>query len=138
MYCDGDTYESDGTVTRKYGAVDLGALTWTWFSENEVFYATLANCKGTPWGNSIPNCICEKYDAAGSNKVVISTHTFDRVCYISDTYIYLYDSSAIGKTAAQFAEYVSGTTLVYELATPTIETANPFTNPQVVDKDGTE
>ena len=138
LYCDGDTYESDGTVTRKYGAVDLGALTWTWFSENEVFYATLANCKGTPWGNSIPNCICEKYDAAGSNKVVTSTHTFDRVCYISDTHIYLYDSSAIGKTAAQFAEYVSGTTLVYELATPTIETANPFTNPQVVDKDGTE
>ena len=28
LYYDGDEYESDGTVTRKYGIVDLGTLTW--------------------------------------------------------------------------------------------------------------
>ena len=28
--------------------------------------------------------------------------------------------------------------LIYELATPTTETADPYQNPQLVDKDGTE
>lgn len=67
LYYDGDTYESDGTVTRKYGV---------------------------------------------------------RAYQSGD------DSLADAIT--------DGTNTVYKLATPTTETADPFTNPQVVDPDGTE
>ena len=40
--------------------------------------------------------------------------------------------------AATFKTAMSGVMLVYELATPTTETADHYTNPQIVDPDGTE
>lgn len=40
--------------------------------------------------------------------------------------------------ASTFKAAMSGVYLVYELATPTTETADPFTDPQIVDDWGTE
>ena len=67
LYYDGDTYESDGTVTRKYGV--------------------------------------RAYQSGDESLADAIT---------------------------------DGTNTVYKLATPTTETADPFTNPQVVDQNGTE
>jgi hypothetical protein len=67
LYYDGDTYESDGTVTRKYGV--------------------------------------RAYQSGDESLADAIT---------------------------------DGTNTVYKLTTPTTETADPFTNPQVVDPDGTE
>jgi hypothetical protein len=47
------------------------------------------------------------------------------------------DSAFITDTTA-FKQAMSGVELVYELATPTTEQAQPYTNPQIVDPDGTE
>lgn len=68
LYYDGDTYESDGTVTKKYGIRDY-----------------------------------ESGDATDGSTMI-----------------------------------TDGTYTVYKLTTPTTATADPFTNPQVVDQNGTE
>ena len=44
---------------------------------------------------------------------------------------------AKGTTEEQMKSALDGTTIVYELATPTTETATPYTNPQIVSKYGT-
>ena len=141
LYADGDTLESDGTVTRKYGIVDLGTQTWTKSTSGNFtfFYTPVSGIKRistsseainlivfgnyksvaqSVWSSNIP-CVC-KLQGMNNNNVLISDHNFD------------------DKTGEQVATALSGIYLVYELATPTTETAEPFTNPQLVDKFGTE
>ena len=137
LYYDGDTYESDGTVTRKYGIVDLGTLEWNYTSQAGVmlFYATLSG--GSQ--NDDFDVICSKYPSAHSqasflyaDKVIrgygSTSYNFSRIGARDESYT----------DAATFKAAMSGVYLVYELATPTTETAEPFTNPQVVDNWGTE
>jgi len=138
IYCDGDTYESSGAVTRKYGVVDLGTLNWTYL--NEQFIASLGGFKDNANGTTvvIPNARCTSYvastlvDVYGSSDKVFSfgttNHYAGRVLFKNSSYT----------DAATFKAAMSGQYLVYELATPTTETAEPFTNPQVVDPEGTE
>ena len=45
---------------------------------------------------------------------------------------------AKGTTLEQMKSAIVGTTMVAKLATPTTETADPYTNPQIVDPSGTE
>ena len=54
--------------------------------------------------------------------------------------LYLQLPTSVASTVEQFSALLERNPLkvVYELATPTTETADPFTNPQLVDKDGTE
>lgn len=134
LYFDGDEYAADGTVTRKYGIVDLGTLSWKYISERSLFFAKLASqkektdkqllCAIYPttniWVNSSDYSMIDK---------VLLTGGEDQNVRIKDT---SYTDAATFKTA------MSGVMLVYELATPTTETAEPYTEVQVVDKDGTE
>lgn len=129
LYYDGDTYESDGTVTRRYGVVDLGTLSWAHNGENKV-YVSIASKK------------------IGSQNIIADN--FTRVPATTDTgamtngQIKAYaDSQSItlfltGINAGNASTMLSGKYLVYELATPTTETAEPYQNPQIVDDFGTE
>ena len=131
LYCDGDTYESSGKVTRKYGIVDLGSLSW-YYNGNlstPIFQAIITNAKV----NNI-NLICIKYtpkrnfwNTAGNDKCIAFGSS---ALNISD--------SAYGTSESDFKTAMSGVYLVYELATPTTETAASFAGIQVVDGDGTE
>ena len=138
LYYDGDEYESNGTVTRKYGVLDLGTLNWTYVSEVNYpyFYATRNEFIGNQ------GMICSRYaellPAYGgssfgnkSNDKVFNQGTNTNVRYfkIRDT---AYTS------AESFKASLSGVYLVYELANPTTETAAPYQNPQIVDDFGTE
>lgn len=132
LYYDGDTYESDGTVTRRYGVVDLGTLTWDPHGTYaNTFYADIS---GKRINNA--NVICTKYSNGGvfnnyanvENGLVYSSGSGARIA-IKDT---AYTDVADFKTA------MSGVYLVYELATPTTENAEPYQNPQIVDDFGTE
>ena len=142
LYYDGDTYESDGTVTRRYGIVDLGTLTWTYYSN----YAVMAS-GGIASVVGSRNLICTAYpknpaDASNSgvlengdkwitcNKGANSSGSFAQgTLFIKDS---AYTDGAVFKSA------MSGVYLVYELATYTSETAEPFAAPQIVDQYGTE
>ena len=131
LYYDGDEYTSDGKVKRKYGVVDLGTLTWTYDSGG--FKTSISGRKyaGDNGDNGKINYVLPlsyTYQYALTDDKTIS---FNKL----DTNIWIKDSSYA--TTDAFKAAMSGVMLVYELATPTTETATPYTNPQIVSKYGT-
>ena len=131
LYYDGDEYTSDGTVKRKYGIVDLGTLNWKYTSAYDCFYAD-------PVGSQIAQMagngrfMCSKYPYVGSFLALQ-----DKTCaYIYATNFAIRDAS-FNQNATTFKAAMSGVMAVYELATPTTETAQAYTNPQIVSKYGT-
>ena len=137
LYFDGDRYASDGTVTRRYGLVDLGTLTWIYYPNDTYFYAIISNRfkNGVNGGG-----VCNNYAFAGTNKSSevsnLSNKSFMFTSNSANNYIYIRDDSYTD--AASFKAAVSGVWLVYELAEPTTETALPYQSPQIVDDFGTE
>ena len=133
LYYDGDTYESNGTVTRKYGIVDMGTLSW-WYDLNSRFVTnSLSSVIKNPVDrDTAVNAICVKYTSVSNN----SLSGADKVLALDGGYIYVKDSSY--SDAASFKTAMSGVYLVYELASSTTETADTYTNPQWVDPNGTE
>ena len=138
LYYDGDTYESDGTVTRKYGIVDLGALTWEKNPSTDNIFFTQAG--GTTTFDTMMKTaglfLNTKYPYGGTysaynafaDKVAYSSTSFGRVSVKDTAY----------STAEEFKAAMSGVYLVYELAEPTEETADPYTEIQICDDWGTE
>lgn len=128
LYFDGDRYASDGTVTERYGIVDLGTLNYTY---DGVFTAVIDDMKVNPYTSE--NLKCAKYPTMPMS-------------YGSFTYGIRYagGNHSIGikdpayTDAATFKTAMSGVYLVYEKATPTTSSASPFTSPQICDPDGTE
>lgn len=134
LHYDGDRYLPDGTVQRMYGVVDLGTLTWT-YEPGANSSLNFFQCQPNPLiKNGTTNLICTKYPigtvnyASGDDHAIMATTT-GNIVRVRDT---SYTDAAAFKTA------MSGVYLVYELATPTTEEADPYTNPQIVDPDGTE
>ena len=140
LYYDGDTYEPDGKVTRKYGVVDLGTLSWQTTSSGR-FQAYLSDIAIPASGSSKVQLICTKYqnitpsDWFNKNAVGISAL---KSGYVGDHYIGIYDPNYEEADYSAFKAAMSGVYLVYELATPTTEEAEPFQDPQIVDDFGTE
>lgn len=135
LYYDGDEYTSDGTVKRKYGIVDLGTLDWGQNATSR-FYATLPNKASINTSyDDYTNVMCANYESKTLNQIYasnkgISTHP------LQGTDVWIYDSDYTDGNALRQA--LQGVMLVYELATPTTETAEPFKNIQIVDDFGTE
>jgi hypothetical protein len=137
LYYDGDTYESDGTVTRKYGIVDLGSLNWAYNSSVARFATTgLENIAKKPSSNAVMgNILCLKYLTEIANYSADTTK--DKIIMLASSGgLYVRDSSYTD--AQDFKTAMSGVMLIYEKATPTTEIADPYTNPQIVDPSGTE
>lgn len=133
LYYDGDVYSADGTVTRKYGIVDLGTLTWTYRSSDGYIYTNGINtlAKGASVGTIIANAVCSKYPTVGR------TNQADKTLSINDAGVVgVFDSSY--SDAETFKTAMNGVMLVYELKTSTEETAQPFTEYQKVSAYGTE
>lgn len=132
---DGDIYTADGTVTRKYGIVDLGSINWTYNSGYARMEATAPTNAKIPNNTLRANAICGKYPVG----VASSASSIDKTIALGTAgvnVILVYDSSYTDATA--FKTAMSGAYLVYELATPTTESANPYQNPQRAFIDGTE
>ncbi len=135
LYYDGDTYEWDGTVNRRFTEVDLGSLTWYYNSANAYFYAKLTEAKGVPNAGTAANMICDKY--INHEWTGLSDKQISRF-YASQDGINVKDSSYTD--AATFKTAMSGHYLVFELADAyqTTESADPFTAVQTVEDGGTE
>lgn len=133
LYYDGDEYTSDGKVKRKYGVVDLGTLDWrldggaytfnkqTWLPDKDNFGAIIN-------GYTFVN---QSTDTTNMDKVY-KTIKWDE----GYGAVYIRDTTYTDATA--FKAAMSGVYLVYELATPTTETAEPFHYTQIMDDFGTE
>ena len=134
---DGDIYESDGIVTRKYGIVDLGSLNYSYDDTVPRFVTSdLSNSIARPTSEITPsNGICSKILRLDSFSKIYSEQ--DNVIGVSSVGNMSIKCSAY-HTVEAFKTAMSGVYLVYELATPTEEQADPFQNPQTVDDFGTE
>lgn len=134
LYYYGDTYEWDGTVTRKYGVVDLGTLNWVGNTANQVFWCGFPQMK-RPCGLK-----CAKYPqdfATNVSLVADKTIWNEKYAFAPDNLI-IRDTDYSVLDAPAFKTAMSGVMLVYELATPTTESADPFTAVQTVEDGGTE
>lgn len=133
LYFDGDEYEADGTVTRRYGIVDLGSLTWTEYGSTSDYTRYISS--GIDSNSKVNGaCICDSFIYRGTASVdanQIWVGTGNGRLSVTTTKDKYQDSSAF-KTA------MSGVMLVYELATPTTETATPYEELQIVNDFGTE
>lgn len=132
LYFDGDTYEADGTVTRKYGIVDMGTLNWAYASASQQFYVS-GYSPSSIGKASNQNHLCAKYTNVSNTSQLNST---DKSILISGSTFNVHDSAYT--TASDFKSAMSGVMLVYELATPTTESAEPYDSIQKVSKYGTE
>lgn len=139
LYYDGDRYAGDGTVTRRYGVVDLGSLTWARGLQTSIylFSATISDMVTTySYSTSESNIkiigmpYAYKGSSAGWSGMADGTYGF------AGNSLRIRDDSFT--TAADFKTAMSGVMLVYELATPTTESADPYDNYQSVDRYGTE
>ena len=140
LYYDGDTYESDGDVTRKYGVVDLGTLSWSKYSSSphdRFGSESLASVikKATSDG-TIANILCPNYITDTSTNVY--NHVTDKTIAVDATNgrVYVYDTAYSSST--DFKTAMNGVYLVYELATPTTETSDTFEKYQICNPKGTE
>lgn len=134
LYYDGDTYSPNGTVTRRYGIVDLGSLTW-----GNATAAGTSSCENPPSDIKLyttkANGICLGLIATSYT----DRQVFDGTIYSPNGSGLNVLKSAFGSlTGAQVKTALSGVYLVYELDTPTTETADPYTELQNVDDWGTE
>ena len=136
LYYDGDTYESDGTVTRKYGIVNLGLLDWNYTESGQYFYRGLAsyNAKSCP-NTNVANMVITKFTPVSRNELVNDGVDMSIAINAQGT-LQIRDLNYSDTT--QFAESLNGVYLIYEFATPTTEEAEPFNPSQRVDDWGTE
>ena len=129
LYFDGDVYSADGSVKRKYGIVDLGSLTWTTAGSGR-HNATLSNAKiGS--NQYVANAVCSKYTVLSANDIPNTDKSFCIGVNDNPT-LQINDSTYNGGDATAFKTAMNGVYLVYELATPTSESANAYENPQLV------
>ena len=123
---DGDTYESNGTVTRNYTKTLLSGLTWG--LDDGVFYASVT---GAVSGRG--RVLCALWPEAQGDEYGASLP--DGTISLSGGVLYVKDSSIADLTA--FATKISAFNAILQM-TPTTESATPFTVPQIVDDFGTE
>lgn len=120
IYYDGDKYGADGTVTRRFGVVDLGTLTWSYNNTEFGFGYFQANVNRAVGANFK----CAKYLTTDLNRSHLNNKEIAQR-NSSATNICIRDDSYTDATA--FKNSLSGVYLVYELATPTTESADKFT-----------
>ena len=134
LYYDGDVYSADGSVQRKYAVVDLGTLTWGYDSNGFMYTNMLASSIKSPSASSALANIISTIPVNTAYKIYngengIGVHSNGNVRIRIDN---------MGTDASAFKTAMSGTYLVYELATPTTETAEPYEEYQHVIDGGTE
>ena len=135
LYYDGDEYKPDGSVKRKYGIVDLGTLNWAYSSDKSMFYVELPGMSE----DSSDKVRCGKYYYGITNFTwSIASSCVDKSVNTTRENDWLYVKDSAYTDAATFKTAMSGVYLVYELATPTTESADAFRELEICSKYGTE
>lgn len=138
LYYDGDEYTSDGTVKRKYGMYTIHASD---VSLNNNAYTNISYAEIVNLPNMLRSidkqCVHSKFGIGKDG------YPFDDASRVGELLVnpavnVLWFGFVKGTTEEQMKSALDGTTVVYELATPTTETAEPFQYIQIVDEFGTE
>lgn len=137
LYYDGDEYTADSTVKRKYGIVDLGTLSWTKRNTSTGHWRFSTQDIPIKWNSAsdaVGNMVCPRYQSVSASNTWngitgISSHTtMTQLLVCDETY----------SDADTFKSAMSGVYLIYELATPTTESATSYTQAQKCYPNGTE
>ena len=132
LYFDGDIYPPSGNVSRKWGYINLGDKTFYSQSDN-VFYCIISDLKQTYTAGLM---MVTNY--ARRTDLYTNWGDADKVYGTRANYDRLYFKDTAYSNATTFQNSLSGVYLVYELATETTESADPYTSPQSVSDGGTE
>lgn len=133
---DGDTYEPSGQVVRRYGVVTPTACLSSYARTNGDRVGIIARNGYVIDNNTISNTKCNILPTVGANAQYASDYSS---VSINDTGNVLICIAGITTHADLNAWLASNNvSVVYELATPTTETASPYEPTQVVYADGTE
>ena len=135
---DGDERYPDGTVKRRYAEVDLGTLDWTYQSAVAVFSSDSLSSliAGVASHDYRINAICDKYVAVTENQGYLGASK----CISETTWGQIRIRDSAYTDAATFKQMLidENVKLVYELATPTTETTDPYQSEQTCSEYGTE
>lgn len=138
LYYDGDRYESSGKVTRRYGVVDLGTFTFSYYSDYLLFASdNLTNLIAKPASvQQAADIFCVIYKSVPDSGANGINNTNMAISVSPNGRIYFHDERYNTTEALKAA--LTGMYLIYPLATPTEETADSFQETQEVDDFGTE
>ena len=123
LYCDGDVYSGDGSVSRRYGIVFGSEMTLhNTSSAGYKTYKIITSVKtnGEVFSNFTREVVTS-FDSSSVNKEVIQKP--------SSSYIFISTAST---------RSINDLRIIFELDSTTTETATPFSNPQVCSIEGTE
>ena len=138
---DGDTYSADGVVTRRYGIVDLGTLTWN-YNSTDLFTTVLAGFVPKNYSrNGNNHILCSAYPEEAWSKIDAASGVTDKTLHIlwsSGTSSNIWIADSAYSTASEFKSAMLGVMLVYELATPTTKQAEHYQSLQICSPYGTE
>lgn len=138
IYFDGDEYKYDGSVTRKYGVITFdGSSDEGWQNNGSVGVhipkSALPNINAS---TTIGKIICSRFTERDYGDAPVTNMTFNWNASLSALQFRKDDALS----ASAFKTYLASNpiTIVYELATPTTETAEPYQQIQICDDFGTE
>lgn len=140
LYYDGDEYTSDGKVKRKYGIVTFDGV-----NNKLTKVSDVAESTNTFIWNNYPSIgiggalfACDKATPIKPMGTQVNNTPWQIWCSTSAPRMWISVPKTI-ETNAQMDTYLQSNpiTVVYPIATPTTETAEPYTNPQIVSKYGT-
>lgn len=137
LYYDGDEYASDGTVTRKYGIVNMGTLVSTsTHAYINLSYGAITLTDSAALDTQQHKNWITQYPTGRT------AGDFDDARYIgtvsrAGTNI-IFVGFPLGTSENEMKAALADKYLIYELASPAAEAALPYTNPQIVDDFGTE
>ena len=128
IYAYGDIKTSDGNIERKFGIIDLGSLNWQYYG-GVMFTIELTDIKQFK-ASEIANLITPDYEAINNSTGTAPMPDMTCKGQIDETRLYIKDSNYTDPNA--FKTAMDGVYLIYELETPTTESADPYTDPQEV------
>lgn len=131
---DGDIRKPNGQVTRKYRLVDLGTLPWQYLGG---LFLTNIRSGGQGLDKVFANMLCPIYTLVDNNDYSNWENMSMRNTNVPENPI-LRIKNTNYTDAAEFKAAMSGVYLLYELATPTTETAPTFADLQICNIYGTE
>ena len=127
---DGDIYLPTGEVTRKYAEVDLGSFTWgTNQTGTNAFEAYTTGISPTK-ANGVDNFVCAKLPKATSFTDVAD---YSIRGFSANGGVAVKVPKTVASTGAGVKQWLTDNNvkLVYPLATPTTESADPYTEVQL-------
>ena len=132
LYYDGDTYESDGTVTRKIKEIEVTACGSVGVASTGARYATYSISP------AITELLKNNFLSNAYGFRVNAPNDGGKWFRVASSTLFIFDERFTDKSTADTILAIEKPHFVYELATPTTETATPFQSPQAIDEYGTE